>query len=137
MNGLAFGAQLVAVGALANIYPEWMAMPQEFRDQFDKDAISSCSPEPETMYCIPYTGFGEIMYRNLTVLNEAGVDTSTPPATWDEWYQQMVKVQESGKFAVPDQTQVFNSVASMYAVRGEKKNWAIDFSERKTKIDPD
>jgi multiple sugar transport system substrate-binding protein len=137
MNGLAVGAQLVEVGALANVYPEWMAMPQEFRDQFDADAIASCSPAAETMYCLPYTGFGEIMYRNLTVLEEAGVDTATPPATWDEWYAQMQKVKEAGKFAVPDQTQVFNSVASMYAVRGDKKTWGIDFASHKTTIDPE
>ncbi|MEZ2333694.1 extracellular solute-binding protein [Mesorhizobium sp. RCC_202] len=135
MNGLAVGAQLVDVGALANIYPEWMAMPQEFRDQFDADAIKSCSPKPETMYCIPYTGFGEIMYRNLTVLEAAGIDTKTPPATWKEWYDQMVKVKASGKFAVPDQTQVFNSVASMYAIQGDKAKWGIDFASKKTLIE--
>ena len=78
MNGLAVGAQLVEVGALANIYAEWMAMPQEYRDQFDAAAIASCTPEPEKMYCLPYTGFGEIMYRNLTVLEAAGIDTTTP-----------------------------------------------------------
>jgi multiple sugar transport system substrate-binding protein len=137
MNGLAVGAQLVEVGALANIYPEWMAMPQEYRDQFDADAIKSCSPKPETMYCIPYTGFGEIMYRNLTVLEAAGVDTKTPPATWQEWYAQMAKVKESGKFAIPDQTQVFNSVASMYAVGGDKAKWGIDFEKRQTLIEPE
>lgn len=137
MNGLAVGAQLVDVGALANIYPEWMAMPPEFRDQFDADAIKSCSPKPETMYCIPYTGFGEIMYRNLTVLEAAGVDTTTPPATWKEWYDQMVKVKESGKFAVPDQTQVFNSVASMYAVQGDKAKWGIDFEKKQTLVEPE
>lgn len=135
MNGLAVGAQLVEVGALANIHDEWMAMPQEFRDQFDAAAIASCTPEPEKMYCIPYTGFGEIMYRNLTVLEEAGIDTATPPATWEEWHEQIVKVGEAGKFAVPDQTQVFNSVASMYAVRGNKENWGIDFEARETLID--
>ncbi|TYR34245.1 carbohydrate ABC transporter substrate-binding protein [Mesorhizobium microcysteis] len=137
MNGLAVGAQLVEVGALANIHEEWMAMPQEFRDQFDAAAIASCTPKPEEMYCIPYTGFGEIMYRNLTVLEEAGVDTTTPPATWEEWHEQMVKVSEAGKFAVPDQTQVFNSVASMYAVRGDKEKWGIDFEARETLIEPE
>lgn len=135
MNGLAVGAQLVEVGALANIHEEWMAMPQEFRDQFDADAIASCTPKPEEMYCIPYTGFGEIMYRNLTVLEEAGIDTTTPPATWEEWFDQIVKVGEAGKFAVPDQTQVFNSVASMYAVRGDKEKWGIDFDARETLIE--
>lgn len=137
MNGLAVGAQLVEVGALANIHDEWMAMPQEFRDQFDAAAIASCTPRPQEMYCIPYTGFGEIMYRNLTVLEEAGVDTTTPPVTWEEWYDQMVKVGEAGKFAVPDQTQVFNSVASMYAVRGDKEKWGIDFEARETLIEPE
>lgn len=137
MNGLAVGAQLVEVGALANIYPEWMAMPQEYRDQFDADAIRSCSPKPETMYCIPYTGFGEILFRNLTVLEAAGIDTATPPATWEEWYAQMAKVKESGKFAIPDQTQVFNSVASMYAVGGDKAKWGIDFEKRQTLIEPE
>lgn len=137
MNGLNVGAQLVEVGALANIYPEWMAMPQEFRDQFDADAIKSCSPKPETMYCIPYTGFGEIMYRNLTVLQAAGVDTATPPATWEEWLGQMKKVKESGKFAVPDQTQVFNSVASMFAIAGDKAQWGIDYDKKQTLIQPE
>lgn len=137
MNGLAVGAQLVEVGALANIYPEWMSMPQEFRDQFDAGAIKSCSPKAETMYCIPYTGFGEIMYRNLTVLEGAGIDTTTPPATWEEWYAQMQKVKESGKFAVPDQTQVFNSVASMYAIQGDKAKWGIDFEKRETLVEPE
>ena len=72
MNGLAAGAQLVEAKAVDNIYARWMAMPQEYRDQFDKDAIASCSPKPQVMYCLPYTGFGEIMFRNLTVLKEAG-----------------------------------------------------------------
>src|SRR5690606_10129342 len=31
MNAQSVGAQLVEVGALANIYEKWMAMPQEFR----------------------------------------------------------------------------------------------------------
>lgn len=135
MNGLNVGAQLVQVGALSNIYDDWMAMPQEFRDQFDADAVASCSPSPEELYCLPYTGFGEILFRNLTVLEEAGIDPTTPPATWSEWYDQMVQIHESGKYAMPDQTQVFNSVASTYAVTGEKDKWGIDFDARETLIE--
>ncbi|PTE20700.1 sugar ABC transporter substrate-binding protein [Cereibacter changlensis JA139] len=137
MNGLAVGAQLVEVGALANIHDQWMAMPQAYRDQFDKEAIASCSPAPDEMYCLPYTGFGEIMFRNLTVLEEAGIDTSVPPATWDEWYAQMQKVKEAGKFAMPDQTQVFNSVASTYAIVGDLDGWGIDFDSKTTRIQPE
>ncbi|WP_408914333.1 ABC transporter substrate-binding protein [Brucella pseudogrignonensis] len=135
MNGLAVGAQLVDVKALANIYSDWMAMPQEFRDQFNPEAIKSCSPAPETMYCLPYTGFGEIVYRNLTVLEKAGIDTSVPPATWEEWLAQMQKVKQAGSYAIPDMTQVFNGVVAFYAIVGDKKNWTVDFTTNKTAID--
>jgi multiple sugar transport system substrate-binding protein len=135
MNGLAVGAQLVDVKALANIYSDWMAMPQEFRDQFNPEAIKACSPAPETMYCLPYTGFGEVVYRNLTVLEKAGIDTSVPPATWEEWLEQMQKVKQAGSYAIPDMTQVFNGVAAFYAIVGDKKNWTVDFTTNKTAID--
>ncbi|MCE7027701.1 ABC transporter substrate-binding protein [Jiella avicenniae] len=136
MNGLSVGAQLVEVGALSNLYPLWMEMPQSYRDQFDEDALKSCMPKPEELYCLPYTGFGEIMFRNLTVLKEAGIDTAKPPKDWNEWYAQMQAVHEAGKYAVPDQTQVFNSVASTYAIVGGIDGWGIDFDAMKTKIDP-
>lgn len=137
MNGLASGAQLVEAGALDNIYSKWMAMPQSYRDQFDKDAIASCMPKPDTMYCLPYTGFGEILFRNLMVLQEAGIDTATPPKDWAEWLDQMKKVKAAGKFAMPDQTQVFNSVASTYAVVGPDSDWGIDFATNKTLVKPE
>lgn len=137
MNGLAAGAQLVEAGALENIYSKWMAMPQDYRDQFDKSAIASCMPKPDTMYCLPYTGFGEILFRNLTVLQEAGIDTTNPPRDWTEWLDQMKKVKAAGKFAMPDQTQVFNSVASTYAVVGPDSDWGIDFSTKKTLVKPE
>ena len=137
MNGLPFGAQLVEAGALDNVYAKWMAMPQEFRDQFDKDAIASCTPKPQTMYCLPYTGFNELLFRNLTVLKQAGIDTSTPPKDWAEWFEQMKKVKAAGKSAMPDQTQVFNSVASTYSIVGPHEEWGIDFAAKKTKINPE
>jgi multiple sugar transport system substrate-binding protein len=137
MNGLASGAQLVEAGALDNVYSKWMAMPQSYRDQFDKDAIASCMPKPDTMYCLPYTGFGEIMFRNLAVLQEAGIDTTTPPKDWAEWFDQMNKIKAAGKFAMPDQTQVFNSVASTYAVVGPDSDWGIDFSTKTTLVKPE
>lgn len=137
MNGLAVGAQLVKAGALENIYSRWMALPQDYRDQFDKNAIASCSPKPETMYCLPYTGFGEIMFRNLTVLEQAGIDTKTPPKDLAEWLDQMKKIKAAGKYAMPDQTQVFNSVASTYAVVGPDSDWGIDFATNKTLVKPE
>lgn len=103
MNATSVGAQLVSVGALANIHDQWMAMPQEYRDQFDAEAIATCQPKPDEMYCIPYTGFGSLLFRNLTVLEKAGIDTSKAPANWDEWFAQMQKIKEAGFYAMPDE----------------------------------
>ena len=136
MNGLGTGAQLVEVGALANIHDKWMAMPEDYRSQFNKSAIDNCSPAPDKMYCLPYTGYGSLMFRNLTVLEKAGIDTKTPPATWAEWLDQMKKIKEAGMFAIPDQALVFNSIAEMYAVSGDVSTWGIDWDSRKTRIDP-
>lgn len=136
MNGLGTGAQLVQVGALANIHDKWMAMPESYRSQFNKSAIDNCSPAPGKMYCLPYTGYGSLLFRNLTVLQKAGIDTSKPPATWAEWLEQMKKVKQAGMYAIPDQTLIFNSIAEMYAISGDVKSWGIDWSARKTRIDP-
>lgn len=136
MNGLNVGAQLVEVGALSNLYDKWMAMPEEYRAQFNPDAIKSCMPKPDELYCLPYTGFGSLLFRNLTVLEKAGIDTATPPATWDEWLAQMKKVKDAGMSAVPDETLVFNSVAEIYGMFGDASNWGIDWENKTTKIDP-
>jgi multiple sugar transport system substrate-binding protein len=115
MNGVDVGASLVAAGALNNIYADWMAMPKEYRDQFSPDTIATCTPKPDTMYCIPYTGFGTFMFRNLTVLKAAGIDPSVPIKDWADWLAQMKKIKDAGKFAVPDQTQTWQSVVETYS----------------------
>ncbi|WP_425052832.1 ABC transporter substrate-binding protein [Psychromarinibacter sp. S121] len=137
MNGMAVGAQLVEVGALSNIYDLWMAQPQEYRDQFDADAIASCQPSPEEMWCIPYTGFGSLVFRNLTVLEKASIDPADVPATWDEWHAQMLKVHEAGIAAIPDQSLVFNSIAATYSMVAGIDDWGIDFDTNTTKITPE
>jgi multiple sugar transport system substrate-binding protein len=113
-----------------------MAMPEEFRAQFDADALKGCMPKPDELYCLPYTGFGSLLFRNLTVLEKAGIDTTTPPATWDEWFAQMKKVKEAGMYAIPDDTLVFNSVAEIYATSGSNDSWGFDWANHKTRIDP-
>ncbi|MCX5512958.1 sugar ABC transporter substrate-binding protein [Kaistia algarum] len=136
MNAQSVGAQLVDVGALDNLYSKWMAMPETFRAQFDADALKGCMPKPDELYCLPYTGFGSLLFRNLTVLEKAGIDAKTPPATWDAWFAQMKKVKEAGMYAIPDDTLVFNSVAEIYATSGGNDSWGFDWANRKTRIDP-
>jgi len=137
MNGVAVGAQLVEAGALNNIYADFMALPEDYRKSFDPALIAMCTPKPDTMYCLPYTGYGSFMFRNLTVLEEAGVDISKPPKDWAEWLAQMEKVKAKGKFAVPDQTQTWQSVVDTYAGVASKDEWGVDFTTKKTRINPD
>lgn len=136
MNGIGVGAQLVDVGALANIHDKWMAMPEAFRAQFNAGAVANCSPRPSEMYCIPYTGYGSLLFRNLTVLAEVGIDTSKPPADWADWLAQMEKIKAAGKFAIPDQSLVFNSIAEIYGVSGTTETWGINWDTKTTRIDP-
>jgi multiple sugar transport system substrate-binding protein len=88
------------------------------------------------MYCIPYTGFGTFMYRNLTVLKAAGIDASAPIKDWADWLAQMQKIKAAGKFAIPDETQVWQSVAETYAGVAGPNDWGADFDAKKTKVDP-
>ncbi|SKA27234.1 ABC transporter substrate-binding protein [Consotaella salsifontis] len=136
MNGIRVGAQLAEAGVLANLYDKWMAMPEEYRAQFDKNEIKNCMPEEGKLYCLPYTGYGSLLFRNLTVLEKAGIDPSKPLTTWDEWLDQMKKVKAAGVNAIPDQSLVFNSIAEMYAISGDASTWSIDWDARKTRIDP-
>ncbi|MDB5587160.1 MAG: carbohydrate transporter substrate-binding protein family [Devosia sp.] len=135
MNAQHIGAQLVEVGALANIYDKFMALPEDVRNQFDKDALATCMPKPDELYCLPYTGFGSLLFRNLTVLEKAGIDTTTPPTTWDEWFAQMQKVKEAGMFAIPDETLVFNSIGEIYATSGNSQTWGFNWDNHTTRID--
>jgi multiple sugar transport system substrate-binding protein len=138
MNAPIVGAQLVEVGALANIYDKWMAMPEEFRAQFDKDALANCMPpQPKKLYCLPYTGFGSLLFRNLTVLQKAGIDTSVPPATWNEWLDQMKKVKAAGTYAIPDETLVFNGIGEIYATSGDSSTWGFNWDNHTTRITPE
>ena len=68
MNSTGSGAILTSAGALKNLKENWEAMPAHFREQFNPELIKMCMPSPDKMYCIPYTGFGSFMYRNLDVL---------------------------------------------------------------------
>lgn len=137
MNSTSLGAILAQAGALKNLHEDWMAMPEEFRTQFNPDLIKMCTPEPGVMYCLPYTGYGSFMYRNLTVLEKAGIDPTQPIKDWADWKAQMEKISAAGKKAVPDMSQTWFSLANLYSGVAEPNEWGIDFAGKKTLIVPD
>jgi len=131
------GAQLKAAGAVNNIYDRWMAMPEEYRAQFDPSKLALVMPEEGVMYAIPHTGYGNLMYRNLKVLEAAGIDPNEEVDDWDEWLEQMKQISEAGFIAVPDFSQSWFGYASIYAGVGTREEWAIDFANDKTLINPE
>ena len=126
MNTVGDGARLVDVNALKNIYSDWMAMPDEFRSQFNPELIDICSPEEGVMYCVPYTGYDSFMFRNLTVLKAAGIDPDEPIADWDAWLEQMEKVTKAGYLAIPDMSLSWWSLVDLYAGVAEAEEWGVE-----------
>lgn len=137
MNSTSAGAALAEVGALKNIYDDWMSMPEEYREQFDQSLIEMCTPAPETMYCLPYTGYGSFMYRNLAVLEEAGIDPSKRIEGWSDWLSQMEQIKASGKTAIPDMTQNWASVLNIYSGVADNTEWGADFETNETLVNSD
>jgi len=131
MNSTSYGAILAKAGVLKNIYEDWISMPQSFREQFNPDLIAMCTPQPEIMYCLPYTGYGSFMYRNLTVLEEAGIDPNEPIKNWQDWLGQMQKIEAAGKRSINDMSQDWESIAAIYAGIAEPQEWGVNFEEKK------
>jgi len=137
INAIGFGAANVQAGVLHNIYDRWSAMPADYRSQWTDATIASVTPETGVMYVMPYSGYGYILYRNLTVLKNAGVDTTVPATTLDEWKAQMQKVKESGVTAIPNFTLDIRAVRIMYNSFSKAGEWGIDFKNNKSLINPD
>lgn len=137
INAIAFGAANVQSGLLHNIYDRWMALPESYRSQWSEETIAGVTPEPGVMYVLPYSGYGYILYRNLTVLRAAGIDPSVPVTTLDEWKAQMQKIKDSGVTAIPNLTLDIRAVRIMYNSFSQEGEWGIDFENNKSLINPD
>jgi multiple sugar transport system substrate-binding protein len=137
INAIGFGAANVQAGLVHNIYDRWMAMPETYRSQWSAATIAGVTPKPGTMYVLPFSGYGYILYRNLTVLKAAGVDTTVPAKTLDEWAAQMKKVKDSGVAAIPNFTLDIRAVRIMYNSFSKEGEWGIDFTNNKSLINPD
>jgi len=48
---------------------------------------------------ILFFGYASIVYRNLTVLRKAGIDTAAGIKDWADWLAQSKKIKDSGFFA--------------------------------------
>jgi multiple sugar transport system substrate-binding protein len=95
------GAEMLKAGALKDISAEWNALPEDYRNQFAPGAVQALN-QGGAVYGIPYTAYATVLYRNLTVLEEAGIDPSKGIKDWADWADQMSKVKAAGYTALPN-----------------------------------
>jgi multiple sugar transport system substrate-binding protein len=131
------GALFVSIKAMANVYDRWMAMPEDYRAQFNSEMIKEVTPEANTMYAMPFTGYATFLYRNLTVLKAAGIDPAQPVNTWDEWLAQMKTLKEKGFLGMGSFYNDWWDFTNIYSGAGTADEWGIDFATKTTKINPE
>lgn len=137
MNSTADGAKLVDAGVLTNVYDQWMAMPEAYRNQFNQTLITNMSNESGKMWGVPYTAYASFLYRNLTVLKAAGIDPNEDVADWDAWMKQMEKINGAGYKSIHMFTNESWDFANIYSGVANNDEWGIDFTNSKTLMNPD
>jgi multiple sugar transport system substrate-binding protein len=137
MNSTSNGALFTKVNALANVYDKWMSEPESYRKQFNPDMLAELSPADKTMWGLPYTGYATFLYRNLDVLQKAGIDPKEEVTDWNAWLAQMKKIKDAGLLALPSFYYDWWDFTSIYSGAATSDEWGIDFTNKTTKINPD
>lgn len=77
----------------------------DLKAMYDEDPDYTASFYPEAiqaitadggMWCVPFISYVAIMYRNLDVLEAAGIDPAEGTPTYDAFLDQMQKIQDAG-----------------------------------------
>lgn len=90
---------------ILNLQPYYDAAPEEYKNALNADAMKDLMTNPEgTCWGLPFTANCQLLYRNLTVLEACGIDTSKRPETMDELLEQFAIVQENGYDVLPNLT---------------------------------
>ena len=132
------GAPVANYGGIVNIYDKWNAEPQEWLDQFDTFVVDLFSPEEGVMYSMPYTGWADILYRNIDVLEAAGIDINEPIKDWDDFAAQCKQIYETtGAYCTFDNTQAFSDWMAFYAGIASLEEASIDFENLKSLYNPE
>jgi multiple sugar transport system substrate-binding protein len=92
---LGVGGDLIAINALQDMEPYWATMTADYQGQFNKGAIGPCIQNGK-VYGLPFSAYAAILFRNLTVLKKAGIDTTTPPKDWADFASQLDTITKAG-----------------------------------------
>jgi multiple sugar transport system substrate-binding protein len=78
-----------------NLKPYFDRQETAWRDSFDAKAIAAAT-EGDQMYSIPFIGYAPLLFRNISVLRESGIDPSQGTPTWDLFIEQLRKIKAAG-----------------------------------------
>ncbi len=92
---LGVGGDLIEIGALADMAPYWNTMSDEFTTQFNKGAMDPCIQEGK-VWGLPFSAYACILYRNLKVLKDSGIDPAAGVKDWADFTSQLEKVTAAG-----------------------------------------
>jgi len=93
---LGVGGDLIEIGALADMAPYWNTMSDDYKTQFNPGSMDPCIQEG-SVWGLPFSAFAAILFRNLKVLEEAGIDTTAAPKDWAEFISQQQQIDAIGK----------------------------------------
>jgi multiple sugar transport system substrate-binding protein len=92
---LGVGGDLIAASALADMAPYWDTMTEDYKKQFNPGAMTPCIQDGK-VYGLPFSAYAAILFRNLKVLQKAGIDPQAGVKDWEDFASQLEKVSQTG-----------------------------------------
>ncbi|MEA5118085.1 MAG: ABC transporter substrate-binding protein, partial [Propionicimonas sp.] len=108
---------------------------QEFSGGFYPEALDAVTVD-DGVWAIPFISYIPVIFRNLTVLKEAGIDPAEGIPTYDRFLEQMAQVKKAGFDATHSWTE--GGYFAPGAVMGsDAQNITVGVSDGKTTIKPE
>lgn len=99
------GKKMVENAKLLDIQPYYDAADDAWKEAQNASAMHDLMNNPAgTCWGVPLTANCHLLYRNLAVLEDCGIDPAVRPATLDELLDQFEQVKQHGYDVIPDLT---------------------------------
>jgi len=129
------GKRIVSNANILNLQPYYEAASEEWKAAQNPDAMKDLMSNPEgTTWGVPLTANVQLLYRNLSVLEACGIDTSKEPADMNELLEQFEIVKAHGYDVLPNLTA--NDWITATFVAGNP-DLVIGWEDGQTTITPD
>ena len=88
---------LIDKKVVRDVSSHWNGMSQSYRDQFNP-RVAKIMERDGKVWGLPFTGFGTLLWRNRTVLKQAGIDPDAGIKDWNDWKNQIDAVKAKGLY---------------------------------------